>query len=97
MLGSLFPPLLLPTCPRCLTSVALAGLQELTAPIRPSKAAAPSPSSLLTSCHPVSFPPDSLHFSTTQTLKEAAGGSLPDRCNLLPAFHLLRLHKVQDP
>lgn len=66
VLGSLFlhlPPLLLPTGPHCL---ALAGLQDLSTPICPWLL-------LLTFCHSVSSPLDSLRFSTTHTLKEAVG------------------------
>lgn len=61
-LGSLFPrlsPLLLPTGPRCPT---------LCGPCWAFVHDCCSLSFPLTSCHPVSSPPDSLHLSTTHRL-----------------------------
>lgn len=72
----------------------IAGLQDLTLSIHPwLLLALLQPYCLLPNLFPSGLP---LLFNHTQTLKEAAGGSLPGFCNMLLAFHLLCLHTVQD-
>lgn len=95
MLGSLFlhlPPLLLPTGPHCLT---LCGPCFATGSdyVHPSMAAvcSHSPLPLVTQSLPPRLP-----LLLNHTDAEGSCGWLCQASNMLPAFHLLCLHKVQD-